>query len=249
MSNAYRLDQIYSYLMTNKSATVEELSQSFRVTPMTIRRDLLVLEEKGLINRRRGSAQIIESQVNTGDFFQDEKRRIARKAAEFITEDMAILLDSGTTTGALVDYMLERDPIKNVNFVTHSLSHAIHLSSKYSVSIPGGAILPESHFIICSDVEGFYRSVNADLAFLGSTGVYNCSGLTIGYPIELGSKKASAQCSQKRIGMMNSSKYYRRGIYVFCDFQDLDTLITVETEENRPELDRISKLGTEIILV
>lgn len=249
MSNSLRLDQIYTLLLNNESATVEELAQAFRVTPTTIRRDLLVLEEQGLIYRRRGSAHIAESAERGVSFFLDEKKRLARKAAGYIQREMSILLDSGTSTGALVDYLLEQEPVYNVNFVTHSPNHAIRLSSKYPVSIPGGAILTDSHFIICSDIENFYHSVNVDLAILGSTGVYNCPGLTIGYPIELASKKASAQCAMRRIAILDSSKYYRRGIYVFCDFQDLDTLITVETEENRPELDRISKLGTEIILV
>ena len=49
MGNAYRLDQIYNILLKKKSSTVEDLADSFHVTPTTIRRDLLELEEQGLI--------------------------------------------------------------------------------------------------------------------------------------------------------------------------------------------------------
>lgn len=46
MANSFRIDQIYALLMKNTRVSVEELSQKFGVTPMTIRRDLLVLEDR-----------------------------------------------------------------------------------------------------------------------------------------------------------------------------------------------------------
>ena len=45
MGNSYRIDRIYNLLLQRNSATVEELAQYFHVTPTTIRRDLLELEE------------------------------------------------------------------------------------------------------------------------------------------------------------------------------------------------------------
>ena len=54
MGNSYRIDRIYNLLLQRNSATVKELAQYFHVTPTTIRRDLLELEDRKLIFRRRG---------------------------------------------------------------------------------------------------------------------------------------------------------------------------------------------------
>ena len=59
MGNSYRIDRIYNLLLQRNSATVEELAQYFHVTPTTIRRDLLELEDRKLIFRNRGSALLL----------------------------------------------------------------------------------------------------------------------------------------------------------------------------------------------
>ena len=248
MSNSFRLDQIYTLLLHKERLTVEELAQTFKVTPTTIRRDLLVLEERNLIHRTRGAVMLSQDPRRTTNFLLDEKKRIAAAASRFLSDTMSVILDSGTTVAAFVDYILESNNFDKINFITHSPQTALRVSAKYAVSLPSGCLMPQSDYIVSYDVENFYRSVNVDLAVLSSTGVHDCPGLTISFPLQLNVKKSAAECANKRIALLDSSKYFRRGIYVFCDFQDIDTLVTVETEENKPQLDRISKLGTDIIL-
>lgn len=249
MSNSFRLDQIYTLLLHKERLTVDELAQTFKVTPTTIRRDLLVLEERNLIHRTRGAVTLSQDPRRSTDFLLDEKKRIAAAASRFLSDTMSVILDSGTSVAAFVDYVIEGNDFDNINFITHSPQIALRVSNKYAVSLPSGCLMPRSDYIVSYDVESFYRSVNADLAVLSSTGVYDCSGLTISFPLQLNVKKNAAMCANKRIALLDSSKYYRRGIYVFCDFHDIDTLITVETEENKQQLDRISRLGTNILLV
>ena len=71
----------------------------------------------------------------------------------------------------------------------------------------------------------------------------------VSYPLQLSVKKYSALCADKRIALLDSSKFSRRGIYTFCDFQDIDILITVQTKENEAQLSRIADQGVEIVLV
>ena len=54
---------------------------------------------------------------------------------------------------------------------------------------------------------------------------------------------------KKKIALLDSSKFLRRGIYEFCSFSDIDVLITVETKQNKEQIDRIRKTGIKIILV
>jgi len=128
------------------------------------------------------------------------------------------------------------------------LSTAQLAAREFNVSIPGGAIFNKMDTMIGLEVEEFYKNINVDIAFLGSTGVYNCAGLTLSYPVQLLVKKSSALCADKRIAVLDSSKFIRRGIYVFCDWSQIDILITVKTDENKEQLDRIAKHGVEIVL-
>jgi len=247
VSNSYRLDQIYTSLLRGGSATIEELSQSFHVTPTTIRRDLLVLEERNLIYRSRGSAHIKDNDA-TSDIFLNEKKRIAAAAAKFVSNGITLSLDSGTTVNAVINHLLNDERITDLDVITHSMYTALHASKKYNVSIPGGALFKRMDSILGLEVEEFYRKINVDIAFLSSTGVHNCAGLTLSYPIQLLVKKASAECADKRIAVLDSSKFIRRGIYVFCDWHNIDTLVTVKTDENEAQLDRIAKHGVDIVL-
>ena len=249
MGNTYRLDQIYSILLQKGSATVTDLAESFHVTPTTIRRDLLELEERKLIFRTRGSAFLLENGKYGSSIFQEEKRRIGAAAAKYVSNGMSVALDSGSTVATLVDYLIDDPSLFNVDFVTHSPETAIRACRRFNVSIPGGSLLPNSEFMVGIEAEEFYKKINVDIAFLGSTGVYNCTGLTVSYPLQLSVKKYSALCADKRIALLDSSKFSRRGIYTFCDFQDIDILITVQTKENEAQLSRIADQGVEIVLV
>ncbi len=249
MSNAYRLDQICTYLIHREKASVDELASEFHVTPTTIRRDLLVLEDQGLILRSRGYAAIAETPDRSSLFLQDEKKRIAKAASKFISQDMSISLDSGSTVSTFVDELLTRNDLGRINIVTHSPKIAIQAAKMFNVSLLGGSLLPNFDFVVGYDVEQYYRSIHVDLAVLGSTSVCNCSGLTVDYPLQLNVKRFAAASASKRIALLDSSKYFRRGIYVFCEFSNLDTLITVQTDENSQQLDQIAKQGVDIILV
>ncbi len=90
--------------------------------------------------------------------------------------------------------------------------------------------------ILGLEVEEFYRKINVDIAFLSSTGVHNCAGLTLSYPIQLLVKKAAAECADKRIADVS------------CDWHDIDILVMVKTDENEAQLDRIAKQGVDIVL-
>ena len=248
MSNSYRLDQIYTTLMRKGSATVDELSERFRVTPTTIRRDLLELETRRLIYRSRGAAFIVDSNDTAPSIFAEEKKRIAAAAAKFVSNGITLSLDSGSTVREVITHLMNDERMTDLDIITHSMSAAILASKKYNVSIPGGALFKQMDTMMGLEVEEFYRKINVDIAFLGSTGVLNCSGLTLSYPIQLLVKKASAECADKRIAVLDSSKFIRRGIYVFCEWQDINTLVTVKTDENESQLDRIAKLGVDIVL-
>lgn len=248
MSSQYRLDKIYANILRNGSMKVDQLAELFQVTPTTIRRDLLILEEKQMIFRSRGAAHIISRDDTSPGVFSEEKRRIGEAAARLITNGITLSLDSGSTVGAFITTLLNKEDLSELDIITHSISTAMHASQRFNVSIPGGAIFRKMDTMIGLDVESFYKSINVDYAFLGSTGVYNCAGLTLSYPVQLLVKTAAAQCADKRIALLDSSKFIKRGIYVFCKWEEIDQLITVKTAENQDQIKRIEDMGVKVTL-
>ena len=81
MGNASRRDQIYSLLEIHGQLSVSELAEQFQVTETTIRRDLIEMEERGEILRKRGFAILPDQghnlSVRRRNVFQEEKQRIA----------------------------------------------------------------------------------------------------------------------------------------------------------------------------
>jgi DeoR family transcriptional regulator of aga operon len=99
-----RRAKILEELQQNGKVDVSTLSRVYSVSEVTIRNDLIQLEQKGMLIRTRGGALRQES-VST-DFALSEKRRrylgekqlIGKKAAELIKDGETIIFDSGTTT-------------------------------------------------------------------------------------------------------------------------------------------------------
>ena len=254
--NNKRLEEIYSLLQIHKKLSVSELADRFQVTKTTIRRDLLVMEENGQAKRRRGYAILPTptdreslKKFNLENLFLQEKMLIGKKAAEFVRSNMSIALDSGSTVDSMINYVLDNPSIDGVNIVTSSLTQALKTCSRFHTSIPGGLVLPGEKSTGGLEVSDFFKQIHLDIAFLGSTGVYNTNGLTVSYTLMQSVKNAMAKSAAKRIGLLDSSKYNSRGIYTFCNWDDLDILITVETPENREMLKNIASHNVQIICV
>lgn len=249
--HTYRVEKIYKLLLSRERVSVAELAEMFQVTPTTIRRDLITMEEQGLAQRTRGFAVAASDTRRAIDFelFQDEKRRIAQAALSFISEGMSIAMDAGTTIGALTEVMMETKTISDLDIVTNALNTAIKLSNRFRLCMPGGAVLHRNAVVVGTDVAKFFADINVDLAFLGTTGIENSNGLTVSYPLHLGVKEAIVGCANKKIALLDSSKFIGRGIFTFCKFKDLDVIITVKTAQNEKRIKQIEREGVEFVLV
>ena len=240
MGNLSRLDHIMKLLMQRKKISVEELASILNVTPTTIRRDLLVLEEKHQITRTRGYALFNDEyhvQYNghlRTELFYDEKQRIASKALELVHSHSSIFLDSGTT-------VLE---------FAKAIDIAQALYNNNQIFMPGGVLHHYSKVLFGINTASYFKDINADIAFMGTNGLLNSPGLTVSIPHFLDIKKNMINSATKVVGMADSSKFMCNGIYTYCNYEDLNVLITVKTEENEGALERLAGRypGLEIVL-
>ena len=103
MTLAERHDFIMDLLQQQGSVSVAALAERLKVSEVTIRKDLTLLEEKKMLYRAHGSAILINPYINDRPVNEKEKHNAAEKraigirAASLVTPDDSILIASGTT--------------------------------------------------------------------------------------------------------------------------------------------------------
>src|ERR1700734_1365720 len=131
-----RAKDILRLLLNHGKASVEELTEEFRTSPASIRRDLVRLEERGLVHRTHGGAmlagQVYEpfrfdaSFHEREDRFAQEKGRIAMAAADLVQENEPIGLTAGTTTTQVARGLRLR---KGLHIITKAVNIGMELNS------------------------------------------------------------------------------------------------------------------------
>lgn len=175
LSTHERRDQIVRLATEAGLASVDELSQIFGVTPSTIRRDLALLTTDGRLARTYGGAIAVSAHPESslrqrvGEGF-DAKRAIARWAADQIQTGETILLDAGSTVGALA-HELRRAELLTV--ATTGMTALQELADVESVHVEclGGTLRPLSQGFVGPLTEAALERMTFDRVFLGTDGV------------------------------------------------------------------------------
>lgn len=175
---AQRHDEILRRLNEDGVAGISELAAFFDVSRETIRRDLKLLAQRGLLALVHGGATKIQlfepafgqrSQENT-----EGKTVIGKAASALIRSGMVVFLDSGTTTLAVAQALSQYDNIpKNLTICTTSLRIALQLChiQDMRVHILGGEINADEEASSGIDVLQAAENFRFDLAFLGTGGI------------------------------------------------------------------------------
>ena len=108
---------IIEILVHEREASLEDLAERFAVSKMTIHRDLDELEADGLLRKIRGGATMESSGRFETDFrfrermAAEEKRSVARQAAEFLEPGMSVMVDDGSTSQTLAPFLIDKRPL------------------------------------------------------------------------------------------------------------------------------------------
>lgn len=235
------------------SVVVLDLCKLLDVSSVTIRKDLKLLEEKGLLFRNHGGAMqhnpyTVDRPVNEKEKINsDEKNRIAQKAAELIVPNDCILIASGTT----VQYFAKSiHPNFHFTVLTASLNVAQILNSHPEIEVLQlGGVLRKSS----SSVTGFYaEKILEDFAcsklFLGVDGIDLEFGLSTTNTLEAHLNRKMIECAQKTILLADSSKFGKRGYGRICGLEEIDQIIT-DKNISTHQREKILEMGIELTIV
>jgi DeoR/GlpR family transcriptional regulator of sugar metabolism len=233
-----------------------ELSVHFGVSEDSIRRDLRELAAEGLLQRVHGGALPVSAAIASFETRKNvqisSKQRIARTAVQLIQPGQVVIIDGGTTTAEMVR-LLPRDLAFTA--ITHSPSIAIALVDfpLVEVIMLGGQLYRHSVVSVGSAVLESIARINADLFFMGVTGVHKTAGLTTGNYEEAGVKRALAARAAETIVMVSKEKLNSASAFMIGELTLASSLIFdgEPDEEMRQVLQQkqITLLSSEFMLV
>lgn len=213
MLNSERHDVILKIVNEKGAVSVAELTEALGVSESTIRRDLLELSRSGSLKKVHGGATLTKKQfVSSEDTVSDkqdknidEKRLIAKYAAEQISDSDFVYIDAGTTTLCMIDYLPEN---LKASFVTNGISHAKMLSKRnFRVVILGGQLKSTTEAVIGFVAAKNLQSYNFTKAFLGTNGITETQGFSTPDSEEAFVKAAAIDRSFASYVLADSSKF------------------------------------------
>lgn len=180
MSRTKRRRQHILELIGAGEEDVDRLARALDVSESTIRRDLAVMSDEGMVTRTYGGAVLARAQpeqaLSTREHLnRSAKDSIARAAAALIEDGDSVLLDSGSTVGALGRLL----PSRKLRVVTGNLALVPVLANAPDVDLVvlGGTVRPISMGVMGPLAEQTLRRVTVDKVFLGADGVVAGRGL------------------------------------------------------------------------
>jgi DeoR/GlpR family transcriptional regulator of sugar metabolism len=206
-----RREEIYDLAVSTGLASVEELSARFDVTASTIRRDLALLNGQGRLARTYGGAIALGAhpeaslRQRTGEAFE-QKHAIARWAASVIVPGENILLDAGSTVGALAH---ELRSFENLTVTTPGINTMQELADSEGVELDclGGRLRGVSQSFVGPLAEAALERMTFDRVFLGADAVTAEDGI------------CEADHSQTRLKELMARR--GRDVYVLVDSSKL----------------------------
>lgn len=218
-----------SNLVNDKGeVSVEELSLQFETSEVTIRKDLASLEKNGQLLRRYGGAIALPKEVVNDELSESvsvRKNELAQAAAKLLREHNRIVIDSGSTTGALIKQL---DGMRGLVVMTNSLNVANalnELESEPTLLMTGGTWDAHSESFQGQVAESVLRSYDFDQLFIGADGVDLDRGTTTFNEL-VGLSKVMAEVSREVIVMVESEKIGRKIPNLELAWDAIDILIT-----------------------
>jgi len=249
-----RKEKILEILNRQGQVKVNDLSNQFGISSITVRSDLADLEEKGLLFRVHGGA--INSYKSYCDMDLKQrlgtnlkaKQLISKAAVEMIKDHDTIMFNSGTTT--LSVFRAIPSQIK-LNIVTNSVTIALEASGNpnYNVVLLGGFVNSKYQFIYGDDAANQLKNYHADKLFLSVDGITSESGLTTYYDREAEIARLMLAQTNTKIVVADSSKIGRTAFVNISDVSNADYLITDDNQCIKDELTVLKKNIRKIITV
>lgn len=225
-----RRNKILEIIKERKYCTVNYLSQTLSVAPITIRRDLSDMEQSGLIHRCFGGATVpdyenreVPFEIRNQSNFS-VKEQLAKKAAKLIKTGDVVFLDASSTVSRIVEHLT---PDQNLIVVTNSTLVAEKLKEKHiRCYLTGGTPVQNSYALVGSLAEQTISGFNANICFFSSQGIAKDGMISDQSERETALRKLMIKNSKKQYFLFDGSKYGKHLAFRIAPVQSVTGYIT-----------------------
>ena len=231
MLSAERKLRIAEIINKNGGIKTSDLSELFKVSDMTVLRDLATLEEKGILTRVYGGAVSAKRvPMETSNIYREklhtlEKNKIASIAVGLVKEGDSIFLDGSTTSLALARRLIN---FNKVTVITVGLDIINELKEYENVNLicPGGELDTVTMNFLGRNTEIFLKNYNTEKAFISTSGLSVKAGLTELNPLQSFIKKMMIENSTHAALLIDYSKFGQIALNRVCDLASINTVVT-----------------------
>lgn len=248
-----RHELIVRILRSEGPATVEALAERLAASPATIRRDLVQLDEEGLLRRVYGGAMPIDDRddpfIDVAAVRTAEKDKIAQRCAEMVNDGETVLLDIGTTAHRVARALRGRS-LDSLTVVTSSLAVVDELQDEENVQLIllGGMVRRDYRSLVGFLTEDNLRQIKADRLFLSTSGVRPGGHVMDTTVVEVPVKRAMIASSDQVVLVADIGKFPGTGMARVCGPEDLDVVVT-NAPGDQVTLSAMREAGVEVMEV
>lgn len=215
----------------NGFITVKVLCEKLYASESSIRRDLTTLENRGVVKRTYGGAELITNFSNVVSFDKrshhsiEAKKIIAKKATKLIKDGNIIFLDQSSTSFYLANEIINKT---SLTVITNNIEILCLLSnSGIKVVSSGGFLSPENRScLIGPDAHNIFESTFADIVFFSAKSLSDDGIVSDCTREEVALRNSMLKNSARKIFLCDSEKFGTRSAYKQCMLSDIDYLIS-----------------------
>jgi DeoR family transcriptional regulator of aga operon len=248
-----RRQHILGLIQRDGRVLISELSNALGISRITIRKDLDYLESKGLLRRSHGGAlpahgsAMLDPSLHEKELRRsEEKLRIATAASSLVTEDMCIILDSGTTTTAIAR---ELRRFRRLTVVTNAVNIATELAGTgFEIILTGGILRENSSSLVGPLAQDALHEIHADILFLGVDGFDVKNGVMTPNLLESRVNRAMVEAAARVVAVCDSTKFARRSLARIAPISAIHSVIT-DDQIASEDFEALTAAGIEVIRV
>jgi DeoR family transcriptional regulator of aga operon len=227
-----RRGRIREYLSNRESATTHQIATHVGISAITIRRDLQLLQEQGVVDRFHGGARLTPPRPEAEENFSARQRRsasdkvrIGALAATLVRPGDSLVMNDGTTV--MQAALAIRDSGRECSVATNALNVALALSDgdKLSVNALGGLVRRVSYGTY-SPSEDFLSGMKFDLVILGAEALDVDEGVYLDNDFDIVTARRMIARSERVAVIADGSKWLRRGRRLMATWKEVDVLVT-----------------------
>jgi DeoR family glycerol-3-phosphate regulon repressor len=251
MNHSPRQLELVEEVRRLRTVSVEALAERFGVTLQTVRRDVRLLADAGLLARFHGGVRVPSSTTENIAYRQRQqlndgaKSRIARAVAQAVPNGCSLSINIGTTTEAIARELLAH---KGLRVITNNLNVAAILSDNpdCEVIVAGGVVRSRDRAIVGEVTVDFISQFKVDIALIGISGI-EADGTLRDYDYrEVKVSRAIIEHARQVWLAADSSKFNRPAMVEVGQLAQVDMLFT-EAVPPPPFPKLLSDAGAQLI--